>query len=71
MKIKLLLFIVLASVSGCSHLNTQFQCPMEPTVHCKSLDQINRMVLAGQLGRMRPIPMVRKETVIITKRHYL
>lgn len=48
--------LLLFSLSGCADVNSNFQCPLMPGVHCKSLDQINRMVSAGELGRKLPIP---------------
>lgn len=73
MKIKFIALLGVLVLCGCSHLNTTFQCPMRSLVQCKSLDQINRMVLAGQLGRKRPIPLIPHETVVVRKqkRHFL
>lgn len=45
-----LLFSSTVLLSGCAHLNSQFDCPMRPGVMCKSVDQINTMVNQGQLG---------------------
>lgn len=61
MRVKLFITVIIICLSmaftGCTSLNTHYQCPMMPGVHCKSLDQINRMVLAGQLGQEQPIPV--------------
>jgi len=43
----------LFTLSGCTHLRSQFQCPLLETPHCKSLEQINRMVDRGELGQAR------------------
>jgi conjugal transfer pilus assembly protein TraV len=37
-------------LSGCSSLNSEFDCPMKPGVMCQSLDQVNSMVDQGKLG---------------------
>jgi conjugal transfer pilus assembly protein TraV len=39
-----------AILSGCTNLNSQFDCPMKPGVVCKSLDEVNTMVDQGKLG---------------------
>ncbi len=42
--------ILMMNLSGCASLNSQFDCPMQPGVMCKSLDQVNKMVDQGKLG---------------------
>lgn len=37
------------SLSGCSSMNSSFDCPNKAGVTCKSLDQINTMVDNGQI----------------------
>jgi conjugal transfer pilus assembly protein TraV len=37
-------------LSGCTSLNSHFDCPMKPGVVCKSLDEVNTMVDQGKLG---------------------
>jgi conjugal transfer pilus assembly protein TraV len=43
-----------AILSGCTSLNSQFDCPMKPGVVCKSLDDVNTMVDQGKLGGCSP-----------------
>lgn len=38
------------ALSGCVSLNSSFDCPMKPGVHCKRIDQIDHMVDQGQLS---------------------
>jgi len=38
-------------LSACSSLNSQFDCPNQAGVRCKSLDKINDMVNAGELPK--------------------
>ncbi len=40
------------ALSGCAGLNSQFDCPIEPRVMCKSLDEVNTMIDQGKLGRL-------------------
>lgn len=44
----LILFAVL--LSGCSSLNSNFDCPMKPGVRCESLDQVNAQVDRGEIS---------------------
>lgn len=37
-------------MAGCASLNSRFDCPMQPGVHCESLDQVNAQVNQGLLG---------------------
>jgi hypothetical protein len=46
-----LIISTLGLLAGCAGLNSQFDCPMPPGVMCKSLDEVNRMVDQGKLGR--------------------
>ena len=54
MQAKLILSVIgigfIGLLSGCSSLNSNFDCPKKPGVMCKSLDQVNTMVDQGQLG---------------------
>jgi len=38
-------------LTGCSSMNSKFDCPNKPGVTCKSIDQVNDMVDRGMLGR--------------------
>lgn len=38
-------------LTGCAEMNSQFDCPMKPGVHCESLDQVNERVNRGQMSR--------------------
>lgn len=46
-------FILLFSVflTGCSSMNSKFDCPNKPGVTCRSIDQVNDMVDRGVIGR--------------------
>lgn len=43
--------VLVAFLSGCAPMNSDFDCAMQPGVMCKSLDQVNAMVNRGELGR--------------------
>jgi conjugal transfer pilus assembly protein TraV len=43
-----------AVLSGCTSLNSQFDCPMKPKVVCKSLDEVNTMVDQGNFSGCSP-----------------
>ena len=45
----LAVIVFMALLTGCAHLNSQFDCPMKPGVTCKSIDEINAMVDRGEL----------------------
>lgn len=47
-KVFLILFMVL--LSGCAHLNSDFDCPMKPGISCQSLDQVNERINQGEIG---------------------
>lgn len=38
-------------LTGCGDLNSQFNCPEQPGVNCRSLDQVNALIDQGQLTR--------------------
>ena len=40
-------------LTGCSSMNSQFDCSNKPGVTCKSIDQVNDMVDRGVIGRER------------------
>ena len=47
------MIVALVSVSlltGCTEMNSKFDCPMKPGICCESIDQINSRVDAGQFG---------------------
>lgn len=46
---KLGLVILVMTLTGCSSMNSSFDCPNKAGVNCKSMDQINTMVDSGQL----------------------
>jgi len=49
-KIIVSLFVLICGVStGCTTMNSSFDCPNKAGVQCKSLDQINNMVDNGQI----------------------
>lgn len=47
LKVGMILCIV--ELTGCTGLNSKFDCPNQAGVRCKSLDQINSMVDSGQI----------------------
>ena len=50
----ILIIIISETLSACSSLNSDLDCPMRAGVMCKSIDQINDMVDNGQIrGRTR------------------
>ncbi len=54
MKKNCLMGVLILSVvilSGCTSLNSQFDCPNQAGVRCKSLDKINDMVNSGELPK--------------------
>lgn len=42
------IFLIL---TGCAGMNSGFNCPMKPGQLCSSLDEVNRMVDQGKMGR--------------------
>lgn len=51
-----LVFANLAALTGCTTMNSNFDCPNQAGVSCKSLDQINGMVDTGEIrGRTQAI----------------
>ena len=52
------LFILFCGIlTGCTTMNSSFDCPNKAGVQCKSLDQINGMVDNGQIqGRTQSAP---------------
>jgi conjugal transfer pilus assembly protein TraV len=51
-KIKCLMRAIplLLLLSGCTSMNSEFDCPMKPGVRCESIDQVNREIDRGQIG---------------------
>ncbi len=43
------LFVLIALLSGCSSMNSSFDCPMKAGVRCESLDQVNQAVDRGEI----------------------
>ncbi len=46
-------------LSGCSSMNSLFDCPHKPGVMCRSLDQVNDMVDREVFGNKASIPKVK------------
>ena len=38
-------------LSGCEGMNSEFSCPMQPGQMCASVDEVNKMVNQGKIGR--------------------
>jgi len=49
--IEILFLFMPILLTGCSSMNSKFDCPNKPGVNCRSLDQVNNMVDRGILGR--------------------
>lgn len=47
------ILVLMTFLSGCSSMNSSFDCPNKPGVTCRSLDQVNDMVDRGVIGRER------------------
>jgi conjugal transfer pilus assembly protein TraV len=43
------IIVCFMTLTGCTGLNSRFDCPNQAGVRCKSLDQINGMVDSGQI----------------------
>jgi conjugal transfer pilus assembly protein TraV len=59
--------IMLLFLTGCSTLNSQFDCPMRPGIRCESLDQVNSRVDRGEIGQemlKTSLPIRKRETVL-------
>jgi conjugal transfer pilus assembly protein TraV len=52
-KIKLILIFMFISaiLTGCSSMNSGFDCPNKPGVNCRSLGQVNDMIDSGALDK--------------------
>ena len=46
-----LFFTITVMLSGCSSLNSNFECSMKPGIRCESLDQVNSRVDSGEIGQ--------------------
>lgn len=46
----LVVLSILVLTSGCTSLNSKFDCPKSPGISCKSISEINAMVNKGQVG---------------------
>lgn len=69
MKIILLILILLV-VSGCSEMNSQFDCPMKPGIRCESIDSINTRVDRGEISAqntantsIQPVPVYKASSI--------
>ncbi len=40
-----------ALLSGCEGMNSEFSCPMRPGQMCASVDEVNKMVNQGKIGK--------------------
>jgi conjugal transfer pilus assembly protein TraV len=49
---QIVILIYMMVLCGCSHLNSDFQCPMKPGVRCESLDQVDRQIDQGRIGKI-------------------
>jgi conjugal transfer pilus assembly protein TraV len=47
---KILLILLITFLSGCAHLNSEFDCPMKPGISCESLDKVNARIDRGEIG---------------------
>ena len=47
-------------LTGCSSMNSKFDCPNQPGVTCKSIDQVNDIVDRGLIGRSGSIENTKK-----------
>lgn len=50
-KIIVVSVLLLGFLSGCSSMNSRFDCPNKPGITCRSLDQVSDMVDRGMIGR--------------------
>ncbi len=44
------LILFLAQLTGCTTMNSKFDCPMKSGIRCESLDQVNSRVDRGEMG---------------------
>jgi conjugal transfer pilus assembly protein TraV len=44
------LILPVLMLTGCSAMNTEFDCPMKPGVRCESIDKVNAKVDSGLIG---------------------
>lgn len=53
---KKIMFILSVSIvlTGCSAMNSEFDCPMKPCIRCESIDSINARVDRGEFGNTKP-----------------
>lgn len=48
---KIILSALIATVlSGCAHMNSDFDCPMKNGVRCQSLDEVNAAIDRGEIS---------------------
>jgi len=48
---KVLVVFLVVFLAGCSSMNSSFDCPNQPGVMCRDLDQVNTMVNRGEIGK--------------------
>lgn len=46
-----LIYLMSTVLTGCSSLNSEFECSMKPGIRCESLDQVNSRVDNGEIGQ--------------------
>jgi conjugal transfer pilus assembly protein TraV len=42
--------LIAMGLSGCTQMNTEFECPMKPGVRCESIDSVNERINRGEIG---------------------
>jgi conjugal transfer pilus assembly protein TraV len=53
---KITVLCCLIGLTGCASLNSQFDCPVKPGIHCKRVDEINSMVDSGAISATQETP---------------
>lgn len=44
-------------MTGCSDMNSQFDCPMKPGINCKNLDEVNSDIDRRTNNKISPLPV--------------
>lgn len=47
------ILLALMTMTGCTSMNSDFDCPMKQGVRCQSLDQVNDAIDKGEIGQSR------------------
>lgn len=47
-------------LTGCGSMNSKFDCPNQPGITCKSIDQVNDMVDRGLIGKSGEVENTKK-----------